>query len=332
MNRRRTSKLKKSAPRFRSMPCFFITLKPLVLSCLSFLFVLQMKAQQEQMYSQYMFNMLHVNPAYAGNRAADNITLLYRKQWMNIPGSPQTATLSWDRRQSESNVGYGLELYNDQLGVEKTTGVQAFYSYHIPLDNSFLALGVCAGVLNYSASFSEVDALKSGDAMFQSDVSGLKPTAGFGTLYATDRWYAGFSVPALFSTKIKVENSGYVQTVGGDNHYFLVGGYLFTLSDAVKLKPSFLMKAVKGSSMQEDFNLNTWIYDTMCFGVSYRTQDAVVVMFELQLIDELRLGYAYDYTISSLNEYSKGTHEIMLRYEFNNVVQKGRRVLSPRYY
>lgn len=308
--------------------------KKLIMFSLCFISLIQVKAQQEQMYSQYMFNMLHINPAYAGNRAANNITLMYRKQWININGAPQTATLSWDRRQDESNVGYGLEIYNDQLGVEKTTGVQAFYSYHIPFDNSFLALGVSAGALNYTGAFSEVNAMTSGDAMFQSDVSGIKPTAGAGALYATDRWYAGFSIPALFPTKINVENSGYVQTVGGDNHYFLTGGYLFTLSPEVKLKPSILMKAVKGTSLQEDFNLNMWIEDLLCLGVSYRTQDAVIFMFELQLTEELRFGYSYDYTISDLKEYSKGTHEFMIRYEFNNISSQGyhRRILSPRYY
>ena len=280
------------------------------------------------MYSQYMFNMMHINPAYAGNRAVDNITTLFRKQWVGIEGSPTTATLSWDRRQEESNIGYGLQIYNDRLGIESTSGIQAFYSYRIPFQHSFLSLGLSGGVLNYRAAYSTVETSQGGDPLFQENVNGLLPTAGIGALYATDQWYIGLSVPALLETKINIHNQQV--TTSANNHYFLTGGYIFQVSESFKLKPSILLKAVEGAPFEYDFNLNAWLQDIVGLGVSYRTNDALVAMFELQIAPEFRLGYAYDYTISNLQPFSKGTHELMLRYEFNS--KDSRRILSPRYY
>ncbi len=288
-----------------------------------------LKAQQEPMYSQYMFNMIHINPAYAGNRATDNITTIYRKQWVGIVGGPTTATLSWDARQVDSNVGYGLLIYNDQLGIEATSGFQAFYSYRIPFKNSFLSFGLSAGVLNYRAAFSQVITTQGSDPLFQEDVTGWLPTACVGALYATEHWYIGLSVPALLDTKMNALNQQTV--VGANNHYFLTGGYIFYVSDVLKLKPSVLLKAVKGAPFEYDFNLNAWINDFVGLGVSYRTGDAAVGMFELQISPQFLLGYAFDYTISNLKTYNtQGTHEIMLRYEFGN--DKIQRTLSPRYY
>ena len=285
------------------------------------------KAQQEPMYSQYMFNMTQINPAYAGNRAVNNVTALYRKQWVNIDGAPTTASLSWDARAQESNIGYGIQIYNDKLGVESTTGFQAFYSYRIPFKNSSLALGISAGILNYKAGLTNVQTVTS-DPLFSENVNNLLPTVGLGVLYASDRWYAGLSIPALLSTKVNPQN--YQITKSASDHYFLTGGYIFDVSEAVKLKPSVPLPAVKGSPLEYDFNLHPLIQHTVGFGVSYRTGDALIGMFELQLTPEFGFGYAYDYTISHLKTFNKGTHELMLRYEFGN--KRNKRILSPRYY
>jgi len=307
----------------------FIRSKIRLILFLCLLFVVNtLKAQQEPMFSQYMFNLIHINPAYAGNRASDNITALYRKQWVGIEGAPTTASLSWDKRADQSNVGYGLQIYNDHLGIESTSGIQAFYSYRIPFQNSFLSFGLSAGVLNYRTTYSGLLTTLGSDPVFTDDINGLLPTAGFGVLYATANWYMSLSAPALLDTKINANNEQ--TTVGANNHYFLTGGYIFNVSKTLVLKPSVLIKAVKGAPIEYDFNLNAWIQDIVGLGVSYRTGDALVGMFEIQILPELRLGYAYDYTISNLRPFSKGTHELMLRYEFYN--KKRERILSPRYY
>ena len=304
-------------------------IKVIVILCIFLFAGNTLRAQQEPMYSQYMFNLLQINPAYAGNRAVDNITTSFRKQWVGIDNAPTTSTLSWDRRIEGSNVGYGLQLYNDQLGIETTSGLQGFYSFRVPFKNSFLSFGLSGGVLNYRAAFSTASTTQGGDPLFQADVNYWLPTAGVGVLYASDKWYAGFSIPALFQTKINTDNNSLV-TTSANNHYFLTAGYVFECSESFKLKPSVLMKAVKGAPFQYDLNVNAWILDIVGLGASYRTGDAYVGMFELQISQAFRLGYAFDYTISNLQRYSKGTHELMLRYEFNK--QRTNRILSPRYY
>lgn len=298
----------------------------------------RVNAQQEPMYSQYMFNMLHINPAYAGHRAVNSFTLLGRNQWVGLAGAPKTVSASWDARSDESNVGYGAQVYYDQLGIEKTTGIQGFYSYQIPFNNSSLTFGVSGGVLNYRAAYTEAAAgaygthpIDPGDPLFQQDASGWLPTAGFGMLYSAERWYVGLSVPALLHTKVQAANYVNQSSTGADNHYFLTGGYIFNLSQAIKLKPSMLIKAVRGAPIEYDFNLNGWLNDVIGLGISYRTGDAVVGMFEVQITPKVRLGYAYDYTISDLKSYNRGTHELMLRFEMPKS-GKREKTYSPRYY
>ena len=302
-----------------------------ICSCCFLLSSIPLMAQQEPMYSQYMFNMLQLNPAYAGNRAVDNVTLMYRKQWLNVSGSPTTATVSWDSRREGTNVGYGLQVYNDKIGIENTTGFQGFYSYRIPFENSFLSFGLSAGVLYYNAAYSQIQTTQGGDPLLQADVKKMMPTAGFGILYGSEKWYMGFSVPALLKTKVDGDGTNSTNAVGANNHYFLTGGFVLDMSENFQLKPSVLIKSVKGAPLQLDYNLNGWINKVIGVGASYRTGDALVGMIELQVTPEFRLGYAYDYTISNLNMFTKwGTHELMLRYEFGG--PKSRRLLSPRYY
>ena len=288
-----------------------------------------LQAQQEPMYSQYMFNMINLNPAYAGNFGGDNITLLYRMQWVGVDGAPKTGTVSWDRRNVDSNVGYGLQLYNDRLGIEATTGFQGFYSYKLKLSYSTLTFGLSGGALNYRASYSKATTTDPNDPLFEQDINIILPTVGFGMLFNAERMYIGFSMPALLKTKIDINNT--LHSTSANNHYFLTGGYIFDISNGIKLKPSILLKAVKGSAPAFDINMNAWFQNNLGFGVSYRPNDAVVGLFEIQLSPQLRLGYAYDYTISSLKTYNVGgSHELMLRYEFN--LPKYIPVLSPRYY
>ncbi len=299
--------------------------------CLGLLLICQqLQAQQEPIYSQYMFNMLQINPAYAGNRATSNVTALYRKQWVSVEGAPTTATISWDKRKTGSNIGYGVQLYNDRLGIESNTGLQAFYSYRIPFKSSFLSFGVNGGVVNYRADFSQLSTTMTSDPLFQDDIKSWLPTAGVGVLYATEHWYAGISAPALLKSKTSY-NLPSKSTAGIFNqHLFLTTGYIYQASEAIKLKPSILIKAANGSPIQYDLNLNAWLLDVVGIGASYRTGDSFVGMVELQISPIFRLGYAYDYTTSNLKTFSNGTHELMLRYEFG--IESEKKLLSPRYY
>ena len=306
-------------------------LKPAALLVLFSCCHFQISAQQTPMYSQYMFNMLNINPAYAGNRAVNNITALYRDQWVGFEGRPVTAVISWDRRQSESNVGYGLQLYDDRLGIESTTGLQGFYSYRIPFDQNVLTFGLSLGLLNFKAAYTETTIIDAGDPAFAQNESVWLPTAGFGMLVAGEKWYGGFSIPGLLKTKsFYNDRERTALTQGANYHYFLTGGYVFEMSDAIKLKPSLLFKAVAGAPLQVDVNLNSWWNDCVGLGISCRTGEAVVGLVELQVNPHIRLGYAYDYTISKLNQFNQGSHELMLRYEFE--LDKVVEIFSPRYY
>lgn len=288
-------------------------------------------AQQQPMYSQYMFNMLNINPAYAGSRGVGTVTALYRNQWVGMDGAPKTASVGFDMPVQNKRIGLGFQLYDDQLGVERTTGFNASYAFRIQLaESGTLSLGLQAGLLNYQANFSKVRTFQSNDPAFSQNLNGFLPAAAAGIYYNSDRFYIGLSTPALLKTKIRYDNTGDVFSASGrDLHLYLASGFVVNLNQDLVLKPSLLVKAVSGAPIEYDLNANCWIQNTIALGLSYRTGDAVVGMAELQLNKQLRLGYAYDRTISSLNTYHTGTHELMLRYEFGSTSGK---VASPRYF
>jgi len=313
-----------------------------IIICLCFLFACnQLKAQQEIMYSQYMYNMININPAFAGNSVNDNITALYRKQWVNVAGSPTTYSVSWDRGMNENDdddlglvqksnlpVGYGLQIYKDQLGIETSQGIQAFYSFRIRFNESVLSLGLSGGVMNYRALFSQVSTVTGGDPLFQEDVSVIVPTSGVGVLYSTRNWYVGLSAPSLLQTKILDIKQ---QIVNGSNtHYFLNGGYVFKVSNDLMLKPSLMLKSINAINLQYDINFNAWIQNSVGLGVSYRSNDALVGMFSIMATPQITIGYAYDYLISNMTHFSTGSHELILNYQFNKT--KKSHILSPRYF
>ncbi len=288
-------------------------------------------AQQQPMYSQYMFNMMNINPAYAGSRGVTSGTALYRDQWVGIPGSPKTSSFSLDMPLYEKKIGLGIQLYDDRLGIERSSGINASYAFRIQLSNSgTLSLGLQAGLLNYRANYSEVRTFQPNDPSFSQNISGLLPAAAAGVYYNSDKFYIGFSTPALLKTKISYDNSTDVTSVTGrDLHLFLASGFVVSLNQDLMLKPSVLVKAVSGAPVEYDLNTNLWIQNTLALGFSYRTGDALVGMIEFQMNKQLRFGYAYDKTFSNLGSLNTGTHELMLRMEFGSTNGK---VASPRYF
>ena len=289
------------------------------------------EAQQQPMYSQYMFNMLNINPAYAGSRGVGTATALYRNQWVGIPGAPQTTSLGFDMPINEKKIGIGFQLFDDRLGIERYTGFNASYAFRIQLTEAgTLSLGLQAGLLNYRANYSQVSTFQPGDPAFSQNVSGILPSAAAGIYYNSDRFYIGLSTPALLQTKISYDNVANVSSVTGrDLHLYLASGFVVPLNQDLMLKPSVLVKAVSGAPIEYDLNTNLWIQNTLALGFSYRTGDSYVGMLELQLSKQLRLGYAYDKTFTNLSSYNTGTHELMLRMEFGSSNGK---VASPRYF
>lgn len=289
--------------------------------------------QQDPMYSQYMFNTLAINPAYAGSRNVLSVTGLVRSQWIGIEGAPKTQTISFDTPLPGKNVGIGFQAFNDQVGITKTTGAFASYAYRLQGQNGTLSFGLQAGISNFRAQYSSVNLTSggSGDPAFGQDVNALLPNFGTGIYYNSERFYIGASVPHLLNNQL---NNGEVSVTNGlvsrqYIHGFLTAGYVIDIGLDYKIKPSFMVRGVKGAPLQADLSANFWIKDALAIGAQYRTKSDVSAMLEAQISPQIRIGYAFDRSITKLVNYNSGSHEIMLRYEFGFEKDK---ILAPRYF
>lgn len=309
-------------------------MKKLILIITAITANLTVLAQQDALYTQYMFNTLAINPAYAGSRNVLSATALSRTQWVGIEGAPRTQTLTFDAAMPNKKVGLGIQVFNDVLGITKTTGSYLSYAYRLKMGKGTLALGVQGGVANFRADFSSV-ILNSGspiDPSFSSNINKLLPNYGFGIYYNTDKFYLGVATPHLLDNRFTDENSVLVTNgliAKQYLHLFVTSGVVLDLGQDFKFKPSFLFKGVMGAPLQLDINANLWIKDRVSIGAQYRTRDAFSGLFEVQVSDQLRVGYAYDHTVSKLAKYNSGSHEIMVRYEFG---YSRSRVVAPRYF
>lgn len=288
-------------------------------------------AQQDALFSQYMFNTLLINPAYAGSRDIVSLNALYRKQWINVPGAPETMTFSGDMPLRNKSMGAGVVVFNDRIGIVNNTGFYLNYAYRARLNhNLLLSMGLSAGASNYQARYSSVildESDNSGDVAFATDVNRLLPNLGGGLYLNNDKFYVGISAPHLFNNKLGEKNI--YKTARQYRHYFLIAGYVFTLNHYLKLKPSTLVKQVYGAPIQMDISANLWFHDRFSVGISYRSLDAPVFLAEIQFFEQFRFGYAFDYSHSRIRNYNAGTHEILLRYEFGYDKAK---MISPRYF
>jgi type IX secretion system PorP/SprF family membrane protein len=289
-------------------------------------------AQQDPMISQYMSNQLFINSAYAGSHDYGTLSGLYRKQWVNFPGAPRTSFISYDSRVNCSNVGLGFTFINDKLGVTEESQIAGNFAYHIPLAKGHLSLGIKASLSYYTADLTELTIWDANDRTFAQNINGSWiPNFGTGAYYYTDKFYAGLSVPHLLNhgkpsaglmTDIK-------KVPNYERHYFFSMGYVMTLASDVYIKPSTLVKYVEDAPIEADFNVNVFFMNRFMVGGAYRTKDGFVAMTELRITNKLRLGYAYDIPTTKINNYSNGTHEVMLSYDFLKDLIK---IQTPRFF
>jgi type IX secretion system PorP/SprF family membrane protein len=290
------------------------------------------KAQQDPMISQYMFNGLFLNPAYAGSHKYISSSLLHRTQWVNFSGAPKTMLLAVDGLipTKSQNMGAGLIVAHDRIGATEQTDIYANYAYQLKLGKGKLAFGLKAGVSNYAFNSDVLTIWDDGDEKFTGRRTAWLPKFGFGTYYFTEKWYAGISMPTLLAIDANhdfafdVNKASFVQ-----RHYYLNGGYVFKLNDKFKLKPSLLAKYLPAAPLEVDINLNLLYNDQLWIGTSYRSKDAVVLMLEYQTNSKFRVGYAFDFTTSKIRNYSTGTHEIMIGYDLGKDLIK---IKTPRYF
>jgi len=310
-------------------------------------------AQQEAMFSQYMFNTMAINPAYAGSRDVLSLTALGRYQWIGVPGAPTTYTFSLDMPISNEKMGLGLQASYDGIGLAKNTGIYLTYSYRVKVGpRSTLAFGVQGGAMNIRWALSDAQNVGS-DPIFSgtNDVNVILPNVGGGIYLSNDKGYIGISCPQILQNNIINYNLGdgdKTSTSRTRRHYFAMMGFVIG-KGSFKVKPSTMVRYTQGTPLGFDGNINFWIKDKISFGVSGRISqfqnfsqedgfNAAVGMLELQLTPQLKLGYAYDFTTNKLNDPSKKgfdrvtgipTHEAMIRYEFGYAKNK---ILTPRYF
>lgn len=306
------------------------------------------KAQQDAQYSQYMFNSLVINPAYAGYKESINIGALSRIQWVGIDGAPKTQTLNMDGAfGTDKKIGLGLSIVKDKIGLQEQSSAYLNYAYRLQVgENARLAFGLGVGVGQYILNGGDAHTDDPNDPNFAYGKSAyIVPDARFGIHYSTDNFYAGLSATNLFSSVIDYSDVTKNLIAKQGRHFFLTAGYLINVSDFIKFKPSFLVKDDLKGPTNLDINNFFLIKEKVWLGVSYRTSanilkrssvlgavkapDAIIGMVELYAGRGWRVGYAYDYTISALKGYESGSHEISLG------ITLGKRavtILSPRYF
>ncbi|MBI1268021.1 MAG: type IX secretion system membrane protein PorP/SprF [Cryomorphaceae bacterium] len=289
-------------------------------------------AQQEMMVSHYMFNGLLLNPAYAGTHDYFTATALHRSQWVKFDGAPVSQIISIDGPIANKRLGIGLLIHNDQIGIISQQDVAANIAYHLPVGAGDLSFGLKAGIGSYSARLNDVIIWDQADQVYaQNNLQGqIIPKFGFGLYYHTQKFYAGISVPMIYSLddKILLENS--TTSDYFKQHYYFNSGYVFEPSVNVAIKPSILVKYLANAPVEVDLNCNFLLYHRLWLGAGYRTGDALIGMIEYNITPQLRAGYSYDYTLTDINNYSSGSHEIMLGFDFGKDIEIKKR--SPRYF
>ena len=299
-------------------------------SILVFITLLSLKsvAQQDPQYTQYMYNTMSVNPAYAGQRDVLSASGLYRTQWVGIDGAPKTVTFGIHSPLENNRLGLGLNIVSDQLGPATETSMDANFSYTSPMDilgETELSFGVKAGLHLLDTDWSK-GIYRNPDAAFNENVNLISPTLGAGLYLHDNNWYLGLAVPNFLTTN---HYDDFQESLATERiHYFLIGGYVFDVSYDTKLKPAFLVKAVSGAPIIADLSINALIKDSFTLGLAYRWDDSVSGLVGFQVSDGLYIGYAYDLTTTNLNNYNSGSHEIMLRFE----LRSAGKILSPRFF
>ncbi len=308
-------------------------MKRKALYIISFLIILTSKlnAQPHPVSSLYMFDPMLINPAYAGVPVQFSATFIHRDQWVNLPGAPKTSSLSMQSSFFKSRVGIGLALTNDKIGIHEDFGLYATYAYHLPINKkSKLSMGLQAGFNHLSSDFTLLHIRDLSDPNLQSRITKMNPNFGAGLYYYGEQLFLGFSVPFLLENSI-VDVEGVLSEAKQSRNYYFNGGYTFIPNQNFKITPSILVRMQEGAPLGFDINATASYKEIVGLGVSYRSNDAFIFLFQLKLFNNMYLGYAYDYTTSDLNQFSNGSHEILLNYRFRIPgVHKG--LLCPAYF
>jgi len=287
-------------------------------------------AQQDAQFTQYMYNTININPAYAGSRGALSIFGLYRTQWVGLDGAPETSSFSVNSPINNSNLGVGVSLVNDKIGPTNENTLSADLSYTVQTSADFkLSFGIKGTANLFNLDINKLNPENQGDPQFQDLNNKFSPNVGAGVYWHSNKAYIGLSVPNFIETNRYNDND--IAIYKDKINYYLIGGYVFDLDkyQYIKFKPAVLAKMVEGAPLQVDVSANFMFNDKFVVGLAYRWSAALSVMAGFQVSDGLYIGYAYDRETTRLNNYNSGSHEIFLRYEF---FKNNGKITTPRFF
>ena len=303
-------------------------MKNLVKLLFTILLASQVSAQQDPQYTQYMYNMNIINPAYTGSTEGLSVGALYRSQWVGLDGGPETFTFNIHSPVGKQ-VGLGLSVISDQIGPVKETNAYVDFSYTIPVGTvTKLAFGIKGGFTFHDIGLADVITIDPNDPFFENNINETTPNIGAGVyFYKPNKYYISASVPNILNG-VHLDTNG--TKIGSETeHFFAAAGYVFDLSENFKLKPHALLKYATDAPLSYDINANVFMYDLVEIGVGYRLQDSFSGMINFQVYDNLRIGYAYDAIRSDLNIVTNSSHEIFINFDLNFSSKVSR---SPRYF
>ncbi len=309
------------------------TLKKITAIIVLALLSASMHAQQDAMFTHYMYNTLAVNPAYAGSRDALTATALHRSQWVDFAGAPVTQTLTLHAPVKSKNIGLGFSLVSDRIGPVKNSSAVADFAYIIKLnEKSKLSFGLKGGLNVMQANLTMLALDQANDAAFQENISSkMLLNFGFGIYYSRERFYFGLSTPKLLENNFKTNTTlGATSLMTDKRHYFLIAGTVIKLSDAVEFKPTTFIKATYAAPIEGDITATFIINKKFLIGGMYRTGDAVGALLGFNITDQFHVGYSFDWSYGIKTfKYNQGSHELMLSYDF---VFEKEKVRSPRFF
>lgn len=303
-------------------------MKTKIIVIISLFVGLQSFAQQDPQYTQYMYNTINVNPAYAGSRGVTSIFGLYRTQWMGLDGAPETATVSVNAPVGK-NVGLGLSVVNDRIGPMDNTSFAVDFSYTLKTSENWnLALGIKGKANLLNVDYNKLHIRVPTDFMFQNNIQNkFSPNVGAGVYMYSDKSYIGLSVPSFIETENYEHNE--LAVVKERLHFYLIGGHVFNLSYDWQFKPAAMVKTVSGSPLQVDVSANFLYNQVFTFGAAYRWDASVSALLGFQISKSVFVGYGYDMETTKLQDYNSGSHEIFLRFD---LLKKTTKVLNPRFF
>jgi type IX secretion system PorP/SprF family membrane protein len=284
-------------------------------------------AQQDAQFTQYMYNTININPAYAGSRGALSLFGLHRTQWVGLEGAPVTNAISINTPLNGSNLGLGVSLINDKIGPTHENTISADLSYTLQTSGTYkLSFGMKATANLFDLDESRLTPEDLNDPSLQ-NYNSFSPNIGAGIYLHSDKAYIGLSVPNFIESNRYDDNE--VAIFKEKINYYLIAGYVFNFTDSIKFKPSLLTKMVEGAPLQTDISGNFMFNEKLVVGVAYRWSAAVSAMVGFQVSDSMYIGYGYDHETTSLKNYNSGSHEIFLRYE---IFKNNGKITTPRFF